>query len=142
MYRSIFKVMFWTCQMLWRQVKTTSAHTDHLLPPTPDTHWRDDPPLRAFSAAFHNPHSTDRAHAEKSFLNLVESNQYQIVYTIFRLIWSHMEFYLVSNLLENGEYNKILVWFKKIQKWFLYVCSYYSFQFRDQNVRSISETTW
>ena len=55
-------------------------------------------------------------HAEKSLRNLIKSNRSQIVYTIFRLIWNKTDIRLVPNQMENGKYNLILVWFKKIWK--------------------------
>ena len=53
-------------------------------------------------------------HTEKSFQNLIKLNWNQIVFTIFRLIWNQMNDRLVPNHSENGSYNLILVWFKKI----------------------------
>ena len=57
-------------------------------------------------------------HTEKSFLNLVEYNRNQILFSILRFIWSQMEICLVPNQSENGKYNLILVWFNKIEKSF------------------------
>ena len=55
-------------------------------------------------------------HTEKYFLNRVKSNQNQIVFTIFPLIWNQTELYLVPNQSENVNYNLIMIWFNNIQK--------------------------
>ena len=48
-------------------------------------------------------------HTEKTFWNLVNSNQNQIVFTIFRLIWIQTDVSLDPIQSENGKYNLILV---------------------------------
>ena len=63
-----------------------------------------------------------RLHAEKNFLNIVESSQNQIVLTIFRLIWHQTDVRLVPNQSENGKYNPIPGWLNKISKKKLSVC--------------------
>ena len=50
----------------------------------------------------------------KSFRNLVKSNWSQIVYTIFRLIWTQTDVRLGPNQSESGKYKLISVWFNKI----------------------------
>ena len=54
----------------------------------------------------------------KSFPNLIKSNRNQIVFTMHRLIWQQTDVRLVPNLLVNGKYNLISVWFNKIWKRF------------------------
>ena len=46
-------------------------------------------------------------HTDKYFRNLIKSNWYQIVFTIFLLIWIQTDVCLVPNPSENGEYNLI-----------------------------------
>ena len=46
-------------------------------------------------------------HREKSFRNLIKSNQNQIVFTIFRLIWNQTEVLFDPNQSKNGKYNPI-----------------------------------
>ena len=54
--------------------------------------------------------------------NLIQSNWNQIVFTIYRLIWSQMDnLRLVPNQSVHGNYNMILVWFKKISKRFFFM---------------------
>ena len=55
------------------------------------------------------------------FRNLIKSNWYLIVFTIFWLIWNQTDIHLVPNQLENGKYNLISVWLNKISKIFLCV---------------------
>ena len=56
---------------------------------------------------------------EKSFRNNIIPNWNQIVFTIFQLIWKQTDVRLVPNQSEDGKYNLISVWFKKILKRFL-----------------------
>ena len=85
-------------------------------------------------------------HTEKSFRNLIKSTRNQIVFTIFRLIWTQTDirldpnqskpiitctilrliliqtgFHLDQNQSENDKYNMISGWFKKILKRFFCV---------------------
>ena len=60
-------------------------------------------------------------YTDKYFLNLVNTNQIQIVITIFRQVQHHLEFRLVLNLLDNGNYIPNLVWANNISKRFLRV---------------------
>ena len=46
-------------------------------------------------------------HTENFFRNLIKSNRNQIVFTIFRLIWSQTDVRSVSNYSKNGKYNLI-----------------------------------
>ena len=48
-------------------------------------------------------------HTEKSFRNLIQSNQNQIVFTIFRLIWIQTDFRLDPNQSEDSIYNLIKI---------------------------------
>ena len=65
-------------------------------------------------------HATWRGvHTEKSFRNLIESNQNQIAFTIFRLIWNQRDVRLVPNQFKNGKYNLISVDLTRIRSWFL-----------------------
>ena len=73
-----------------------------------------------------SPRRTINVHTDKSFRNLIKSNQNQIVCTIFRLIWNQTDVRLVPNQLENGTYNLITVWFNKILERF--VCVWVSFK--------------
>ena len=60
---------------------------------------------------------TTGSHTEKTFQNIIKSTQNQIVFTIFGLIWIETDFRLVPNQSdqsENGIYNLISGWFKKI----------------------------
>ena len=62
-------------------------------------------------------YDASKLHTEKSFLNLIKSNQKQIVFIIFRLIWHQTDSVrLVLNQSWNGKYNLISVWFNKISK--------------------------
>ena len=63
----------------------------------------------------------NRLHTEKSFWNLIKSTRNQIVFAIFRLIWSQTDVRLVPNQSENGKYDLISVWFIMISKRFLCV---------------------
>ena len=59
-------------------------------------------------------------HTEKSFRNLVNSNQIRIVITLFREKSTAIGIPIdVLNLLENDNYNPNLVWINKIPKKFL-----------------------
>ena len=53
--------------------------------------------------------------------NLIKSNRNQIVFTVFRSIWSQTDVHLVRNQSENGKYKLISVWLIKILKIFLCV---------------------
>ena len=69
------------------------------------------------------PHST-HAQTEKYFRNLIKSNQNQIVFTIFRLIWNQTDFRLVPNQSENSKYSRISLWFNEISERFFCVSPY------------------
>ena len=47
---------------------------------------------------------------QKSFRNLIKLNQYQIVFTIFRLIWNQTDVRMIPNQSVHGKYNPISVW--------------------------------
>ena len=51
---------------------------------------------------------------EKSLRNLIKTNWNQTVFTIFWLTWNQTYVCLVPNQSENGKYNLIWGWFKKI----------------------------
>ena len=53
-------------------------------------------------------------YTEKYFWNLIKSNRYQIIFTIFWLIWNQTDVRCVPNQSENGKYNLISVSFNKI----------------------------
>ena len=57
----------------------------------------------------------------KLFLIFVRWSPIWIVITLFWWIWPQMEFPMVPKQSKNGKYNPNLVWFKQIQKWFLFV---------------------
>ena len=61
-------------------------------------------------------------HTEKSFWNFIKSNQNQIIFTIFRLIWIQTDVRLVPNQSRSGKYNLISGRFNNISKIFLCVC--------------------
>ena len=67
------------------------------------------------------PQTTHQNHANKYLPNLGKSNQIWIVITHFRLIMHQTEFGLLSYQSENCNCNPNLVWFNKIQRWFLWV---------------------
>ena len=48
-------------------------------------------------------------HTEKSLRNLIKSTRYQIVFTIFRMIWNQTEVRFVPNQSVHGKYNQISV---------------------------------
>ena len=52
-------------------------------------------------------HIFDEIHTEKSFRNLIQSNQNQIIFTIFSLIRNQTDVRLVPNQPKNGKYNLI-----------------------------------
>ena len=55
-------------------------------------------------------------HTDISFRNLIKSNQNQIVFVIFLLIWNQADVRFVPNQSENGKYNLISVGFNKISR--------------------------
>ena len=57
-----------------------------------------------------------RQRTEKSLGNLIKSNRYQIVFTVFRLVWYQTDVSLVPNQSKNGKCNLISIWFNKISK--------------------------
>ena len=65
----------------------------------------------------------NRCFAQKYFWNLIKSNRNQIVFIIFRLIWNETNIRLVPDQSENDKYNLIWIWFNKISKRFLCVCT-------------------
>ena len=66
--------------------------------------------------------SKNTIHTEKSFLNLVKSNQICIVITLFRLVWDQADLHLVSIQSEKCNYNPNLVEIKNTRKRFPSVC--------------------
>ena len=68
-------------------------------------------------------HRGNYVHTEEFFRNLIKSTRNQIVFTIFRLIWNQTDVRLVINQSENGKYNLISVWYNKISKKYICVCS-------------------
>ena len=69
----------------------------------------------------HAQHYPDWWESEKYFRNLIKSTWNQIVFTIFRLIWSQTDIRLDPNQPENSKYNLISGWINKIPKSFLSV---------------------
>ena len=81
-------------------------------------------PIRSSGASLSNGCAWDRCedYTKKSFQDLIKSNCYQIVFTIYRLIWNQMDVRFIRNQSENDEYNLILVWLNKISK--IFICVY------------------
>ena len=70
---------------------------------------------------FHILWVVSRQKKPPSFRNPIKSNQNQIVFTIFWLIWNQTDVPLVLSQSENGKYNPISGWFDNISKRFLRV---------------------
>ena len=83
---------------------------------------------------FYNWGDGDKLHTEKSFRNLITSIRNQIVFSISRLIWNQPDVRLVPNQSENGKYNLISGWFKKIS---LFVTKY-----REEGFRFVIKLTY
>ena len=85
------------------------------------------------------------ARTDKSFLNLIKSNQNQIVFTIFPLIGNQTDVRLVPNQSVYGKYNQTSVWFNNISK---SICCpvYYIGPSKSiepsARVKSFSQTSW